>query len=160
MNVTTIIVNGIAAAAVIAALIKDRKKAAAGIKGGFIALLFLAPLILLIIISIALIMTFLPPAVITAAIGDDAGLRGILTSTGIGAVLHIPALIGFPVASSLISAGASTSAAAAFIASLTMVGVVTLPLEIKELGARFAVVRNVSALILAVCIALIVGVIL
>ena len=41
MNVTTIIVNGIAAAAVIAALIKDRKKAAAGIKGGFIGLLFL-----------------------------------------------------------------------------------------------------------------------
>lgn len=157
MNVTTIIVNGIAAAAVIAALIKDRKKAAAGIKGGFVALLFMAPLMLLIVVVIALIMTFLPPSVITAAIGDEAGIRGILTSTGIGAILHIPALIGFPLASSLISAGASTSAAAAFITSLTMVGIVTLPLEIKELGVRFAVIRNISALILAVCIALIVG---
>mgnify|MGYP006295027545 CR=1 FL=1 len=159
MNSTPLIVNGIAAAAIIAALIKDRKKAAAGIKGGLLSLLFLAPLMLLIVIAIGLILTFLPPPVISAAIGDEAGLRGLLTSTGIGAVLHIPAIIGFPLASSLLTAGASTAAAAAFITSLTMVGVVTLPLEIKELGVKFTVLRNVSALILAVCIALIMGVV-
>ncbi len=160
MNVTTIIVNGIAVAAIIAAFIKDRQKAAAGIKGGLVSLLFLAPLMLLIVIVIGLIMTFLPPSAITAAVGDEAGIKGILTSTAIGAVIHVPAIIGFPIAASLLSAGASVSAAAAFITSLTMIGIVTLPIEIKELGVRFAVIRNVSALILAVCIALLVGVIL
>jgi hypothetical protein len=56
--------------------------------------------------------------------------------------------------------GAGTMATAAFISTLTMVGFVFLPLEIKELGKRFALTRNAMSLIAAVIIAIIVGVIL
>ncbi|MFP4563344.1 MAG: permease [Spirochaetia bacterium] len=160
MNITLIAVNGIAAAAVAAALVKDRKKAVRGIKGGLLSLLFLAPLMLLIVIVISMILTFLSPETIAKIIGDEAGIRGILTSTAVGGVIHIPAVIGFPIAASLMTAGASVAAAAAFITSLTMIGFVTLPLEIRELGVRFALLRNLSAVVLSVCIALLMGVIL
>ena len=160
MNITLIAVNGIAAAAVAAALIKDRKKAAEGIRGGLMSLIFLAPLMLLVVIIIALILTFLPSETIMKIIGDEAGIRGILTATAVGGVIHIPAIIGFPIASSLMTAGASVAAAAAFITSLTMIGFVTLPLEIRELGIRFAVLRNLSAVALSLCIAFLMGVIL
>ena len=48
----------------------------------------------------------------------------------------------------------------AFITTLTMIGVVTLPLEIKELGKKMALLRNGLSFIIAIVIALIMGVIL
>ncbi len=41
-----------------------------------------------------------------------------------------------------------------------MIGMVTLPLEIKKLGAKFALLRNGVSFIIAVIIALIMGMIL
>jgi hypothetical protein len=41
-----------------------------------------------------------------------------------------------------------------------MIGVVTLPLEIKELGRRFALLRNGLGVLAALVIALLMGVIL
>ena len=49
---------------------------------------------------------------------------------------------------------------AAFITTLTMVGVVTLPLEIKEMGKKITILRNVFSFVFAIVIALIMGVIL
>ena len=75
-------------------------------------------------------------------------------------MLHIPALTAFPMAASLLQKGASLAAVAAFITTLTMVGMVTLPLEIKQLGRKMALMRNGFSFLTAVLIALIMGVIL
>ena len=74
--------------------------------------------------------------------------------------MHIPSLIAFPLAASLLKGGASITAAAAFITTLTMIGTVTLPLEIKELGKKVALLRNGISFIMAIIIALIMGVML
>ena len=49
---------------------------------------------------------------------------------------------------------------ATFITTLTMIGMVTLPLEIKKLGKKFALLRNGLSFIIAIIIALIMGVLL
>ncbi|HDH27594.1 MAG TPA: permease, partial [Euryarchaeota archaeon] len=46
------------------------------------------------------------------------------------------------------------------ITTLTMVGFVTLPLEIKVLGKKLAILRNLFSFIIALIIAVIMGVIL
>lgn len=74
--------------------------------------------------------------------------------------MHIPSLIAFPLAASLLKNGASITAVAAFITTLTMIGTITLPLEIKELGKKVALLRNGLSFIVAIVIALIMGVIL
>lgn len=74
-----------------------------------------------------------------ALIGAESGLSGILIATGLGAVMHIPALISFPLAASLLESGAGVGAAAAFIMSLTMLGTVTFPIEVRELGVKMTV---------------------
>ena len=72
----------------------------------------------------------------------------------------VPSLIAFPLAGSLVDAGASYTPIAAFITTLTMVGFVSLPLELKEMGPRLTLQRNLLALISALLIALTMGAIL
>jgi len=78
----------------------------------------------------------------------------------VGALMHIPALLSFPLAASLLYNGASISAVAAFITTLTMIGTITLPLEIKELGKKMAILRNGLSFVIAIIIALVMGAIL
>ena len=93
-------------------------------------------------------------------IGEQSGFTGILLTALLGAVLHIPALISFPLAASTLEMGASVTAVAAFITTLTMIGVVTLPLEIREIGRQRALLRNGLSFIGALLISLLMGVIL
>ncbi len=117
-------------------------------------------MVLIIIILIGLLMGFVPTTEISKFIGKQSGFGGILLVAILGAILHIPALISFPLAASLLKGGASITAVAAFITTLTMIGVVTLPLEIKELGKRMALLRNGISFIIAIVIALILGAVL
>jgi len=70
----------------------------------------------------------------------------------------IPSLIALPMAGSLIDAGASYTPVAAFVTTLTMVGFATIPVEIKELGRKITIYRNVLALLFAFIISLLIGV--
>ncbi len=63
-------------------------------------------------------------------------------------------------AAALLNKGASVTSVVVFITTLTMIGVVTLPLEIKELGKRLALWRNGLSFIIAIIIGIIMGVIL
>ena len=78
----------------------------------------------------------------------------------VGSITLIPAFVAFPLVGSLVSVGASIVPAVAFLTTLTMVGVVTFPLEKKEFGIKFALIRNGMSIFFAVIIALAMGVIL
>ncbi|HEY0088419.1 MAG TPA: permease [Candidatus Lokiarchaeia archaeon] len=118
------------------------------------------PIIIIIIIFIGFLLGFLPPDIISKVVGEQAGFLGILVTAVLGSVLFVPALISFPLAASLLNGGASIMSVAAFITTLTMVGVVTLPLEIKEMGKKITILRNIFSFVFAIVIALIMGVIL
>ncbi|MGM0365135.1 MAG: permease [Actinomycetota bacterium] len=118
------------------------------------------PLIVIIIVFIGFLLGFFPPELISRVIGEQAGFRGVMVIAALGSVLFIPALISFPLAASLLDGGASVMAVAAFIATLTMVGAVTLPLELRELGKKMTVLRNLFSFMFALIIAFLMGVIL
>ena len=160
MSTTAVIINLLALGCLVFALIKDRGKTRQSVQVALKSFFRILPTVLLIIVIIGLLMAFLPPDQISRFVGEQAGFGGILTIAALGAVLHIPALVSYPLAASLLQSGASIAAVAAFITTLTMVGVVTLPLEIKELGKRIALLRNGLSFIIAIAIALIMGVIL
>ncbi|MFC1863724.1 permease [Thermodesulfobacteriota bacterium] len=160
MNATIIFINLFALFCLIFAFIRDRKKTKQSLGVAFKSFIKILPTVLIIIVVIGLLLTFVSPEQISRFIGEQAGFGGILAIAALGALLHIPAIISFPLAASLLQSGASTGAVAAFITTLTMIGVVTLPLEIKELGKKMAFLRNGLGLIIAVAIALIMGVIL
>ncbi|TDO92135.1 hypothetical protein DFR79_10739 [Halanaerobium saccharolyticum] len=98
------------------------------------------------------------PELIKEFLGGDFSLIQVGAAALFGAVMMIPSLIALPLAGSLIDAGASYTPIAAFITTLTMVGFVTLPVELKELGKKITIYRNSLALIFAVVIAFMIGV--
>jgi len=160
MNVTALIINITAVICFSIALAKNREKAIKSLKIAVKSFVRIIPLVFIIIIVIGLFLGFVPPNQISRFIGEQSGITGILLVGIVGAVLHIPALLAFPLASSLLENGASVGAVAAFITTLTMIGTVTLPLEIRELGRKIALLRNGLSFIVAIIIAIIMGAIL
>ncbi len=160
MNITVIIINSIAIIGLIIAFIVSKEKAIKSLKIASKSFFKMLPMIFIIILAIGLLLGFVPPDQISRFVGEQSGIGGVVLIGIVGALMHIPALISFPLAASLLEGGASITAVAAFITTLTMIGTITLPLEIKELGKKMALLRNGLSFVIAIIIALIMGAIL
>jgi len=140
--------------------LRDRAKARQAIRVAVRSFLGILPMMLAIIGLIGLLVGLVPSEVISRYMGQGAGWWATITASLIGAVLYIPSLVAFPLAGSLLRAGASITTVAAFLTALVMVGTVTLPLEIKQVGKKIAVSRNLLSLLFAFVIALFMGMVL
>jgi uncharacterized membrane protein YraQ (UPF0718 family) len=160
MSITAIIINVLALIGLGVAFLKNRKKAVRSLKVAGKSLFKILPMILIIVIIVGLLLGFVPPDQIARFFGEQSGILGVLIIGGIGAILHIPSLIAFPLAASLLESGASVMAAAAFITTLTMIGTVYLPVEIKILGKKLALLRNGLSFVIAIIISVLMGLIL
>lgn len=160
INITVIIINVIAILGISFSFYKNKQKSIKALKVALKGTLNMAPAIGIIILLVGLLMGFFKPELISKLLGNQSGIIGIAMASVAGAILMIPSLIAFPLASSLVESGASISVAAAFITTLTMIGFVTLPIEIKELGKKLTFLRNGISFIIAVGIALIMGVLI
>lgn len=114
--------------------------------------------ILSIIFAIGLILTVLPPMEIASFVGKQSALLATIVAALFGTITLVPAFIAFPLVGTLVHAGVSVVPAVAFLTTLTMVGVVTFPLEKKEFGTKFTAVRNSLSFLFAIAIALAMGV--
>ncbi len=116
--------------------------------------------ILTVILIIGLVLAFIPAESIATFIESQNPIIATIGSALAGAITLIPAFIAFPLVGTLVDASVNIVAAVAFLTTLTMVGIVTFPLERKEFGLKFAISRNVLSFIFAILIALVMGVIL
>lgn len=159
MSSSAIIINLLALSLLIFSFVKNKEKTKQSLKVAIKSFVSILPTVMIIIVFIGLLMGFVPPETISK-LDTQSGLFGVIVIAMIGSILFIPSLIAFPLSASLLESGFSITMVAAFIISLTMVGIVTLPLEIKELGKKFALLRTGFSFIIAIVIALIMGVIL
>ncbi len=160
MSLTAVVIDVFVAACLALSLLKNREKTKTALRIAWNAVKRMGPSLLAVIAVIGLIVGFVPPKWIASSIGSESGFLGMLVAALLGSVLFIPALIAFPLAKSLLDMGAGVMSMAAFITTLTMIGFIFLPMEIKELGRRFALLRNGLSLVAALIIAVIVGLVL
>jgi len=160
MRNPALLINALALGVLIYSFSKDRSRTRQGLRIAHQAIGRLLPMMVGILLVVALIMGFIDEQFISSWLGSARNGWNIVIAALLGSVLMIPSLVGFPLAASLLLKGASLTAIATFITTLTMIGVVTLPLEIKEMGTRFALLRNGLSLIIAVVIGLLIGVLL
>ena len=113
-----------------------------------------------ILILVSLLLYFIPPSIITRFLGTNSGVLGFSIAALVGSVTLIPGFVSYPIAAGLIQQGASYAIVATFMTTLMMVGVVTLPLEIKYFGRKVAILRNALNFLAAIIIGLLVGLIL
>ncbi len=139
---------------------KDREKTKKSFLVAGRVLSKMGPSLLLIVGLVGLLLGFIPPETISHYLGEGTDFQGTLTVAIIGAITFIPSLVSLPLAGSLLRSGAAVINIAVFITTLTMVGTVTAPLEIKELGKELTLLRNLFSLAFALIIGLLMEVIL
>lgn len=160
MDIFTIAIWVITAVLLVVSFVKDKSKTREALKKAFFMGKGMALSIFAVIFAIGLILAILPPEQIADIIGKQNVLVATIAAAAFGTITLIPAFIAFPLIGTLVGAGVGIMPSVAFLTTLTMVGVVTFPLEKKEFGSKFAVTRNGLSFVFAIIIALIMGVIL
>lgn len=158
--VFTCILYGVTLGLLVLSLIKDRKKTGMSLKRAWRMFLNVLPQFVAILILVGLLLTVLNPSAIQQIIGAESGICGMLITAVLGSVALVPAIIAFPIAAKLLNNGAGLMQIAVFISTLTTVGFVTLPLEIRYLGKKTAILRNALAFLLSFAVAAVTGVVL
>ena len=138
MEILTII----AVIAIIASLIADRRKTWIGIKKGIVMFVKILPSIVTVLILVSVILLLLPNELIVKYLGEDAGFTGYVFAAIAGSIALIPGYIAYPLAGILVKTGVSYPVISVFITTLMMVGILTLPVEIKYFGIRISLIRN------------------
>ena len=151
---------GAAILGLLLSFVKDKAKTKLALKKAWRSFENILPSILVILLLIGFIFAFLDAQAISKLLGTDSGLLGMIIATVVGCITLIPGFVAFPLANSLLTAGAGYAQIAIFISTLMMVGIATLPLEIKCFGKRIALKRNILSLIFAVIASCLVGVIM
>lgn len=153
------IMLGVVGVALVFSLIGSRRKTLAGVLRGLKMLWVIVPMLLGLIAGVSIILAAVPPASLSRVIGGE-GPWAFVVALFVGSVALIPGVVAYPLAALLRDQGASTPVLAAFITTLMMVGIITLPLEIRFLGRRVALLRNALAFAGSVVVAAVMAVVL
>jgi len=132
------------AVALLASLIADRRKTLMGVRRGLRMFVGLLPTLVAVLAAVSLLMAAVHPSTLERWLGGG-GPVPFLAALIVGSIALIPGFVAFPLAGVLKDHGATTAVLAAFITTLLMVGVVTLPIEIRFFGRRIALWRNALA---------------
>lgn len=124
----TTFLYGVAGAGLLVSFLADRQKTKKALLKAWKSLEHILPQFLSVLVIIGLALAVLKPATISRLLGTGSGICGILASLAIGAITLIPGFVAFPLAAALLKNGAGYAQIAAFVSSLMMVGLSTLPM--------------------------------
>ena len=156
----TKILYGIALLWFFISFIKDKEKTKLALKKAWRSFENILPSVLPVLLLIGFILTLLDVQTISTLLGTDSGIMGMIIAAVVGCITLIPGFVALPLAASLLAAGAGYAQIAIFISTLMMVGIATLPLEIRYFGKRAAIKRNVLSLLFASITSCVIGVIM
>ncbi len=137
--------------------IKDREKTLKGLRMGGKKFLKIMPVFLMMLVFIAMALTLMPENMISEYLSGSNSSFGVLIGLALGSVAVMPGFVAFPLGSVLRDQGVQYMVIAAFTCSLMMVGILTFPVERQFFGTRFALLRNISSVVISLLIALIMG---
>lgn len=136
---------------------KDKNKTKKALKKSWKAFENILPQFLGVIVLVGMMLAVFNAEFISKIIGSESGWYGVLVSAIVGAITLIPGFIAFPTAAMLLENGAGYMQIGAFISTLMMVGIVTIPVEIKYFGKRLTIARNIIAFLFSFIVAFIIG---
>lgn len=136
---------------------KDKKKTKMALKKAWKAFENILPEFLTVIMFVGVLLAVLNPQVISKIIGNNSGWFGVIIAAVVGAITLIPGFVAFPTAAMLLKNGAGYMQIGAFVSTLMMVGIVTMPVEIKYFGKKLTILRNLLAFIFSFLVAYIIG---
>lgn len=154
---STAILYGVTVLLLAVSFFKDKKKTIMSLKKAWKAFENILPQLFVVLIFIGVLLAILNTEVISKLIGADSGWYGVLLAAAVGSVTLIPGFVAFPMAALLLQGGAGLMQIGAFVSTLMMVGVVTLPVEMKYFGKKATILRNVLAFIFSFFVTGVIG---
>lgn len=151
------ILYGITIILLIISFYKDKKKTKMALKKAWKSFENIMPEFLGVIILVGVLLAVLNAEVISKIIGTNSGWFGVIAAALVGAITLIPGFVAFPTAAMLVANGAGIMQIAAFVSTLMMVGIVTMPVEMKYFGKKLTILRNIFAFIFSLLVAFIIG---
>lgn len=148
---------GLAITLLILSFVKDKNKTKKALKKAWKAFENILPEFLVVILLVGFLLAVLNPETISKMIGSESGWFGVILAAVIGSVTLIPGFVAFPTAAILLENGAGYMQIAAFVSTLMMVGIITIPVEIKYFGRKISVLRNLFAFVFSFIVAFIIG---
>jgi len=139
---------------------KDRQKTKAALMKAWKAFENILPQLLTIFLILAFALAIFPPETIRNLLGSESGFLGILAAALIGSITLMPGFVAFPLAAALLKSGAGYMQLAAFVSTLMMVGIITIPIEKKTFGLKATITRNASAFVFSFVVAVVMGVVM
>lgn len=136
--------------------LKDKKKTRMALKKAWKAFENILPEFLVVIMMVGVMLAIVNNDVISKVIGADSGWMGVVLAALIGAITLIPGFIAFPTAALLLKGGAGIMQIAVLISTLMMVGIVTMPVEMKYFGKKLTLYRNGLAFLFSFLVAYII----
>jgi len=156
-NIFTVGLYLIALILLIISLAKSRQKTKQVFLKAWRSFKNILPMLLGVVILIGLVLSLIDADLISKIIGEKSGAIGVLLASIVGSITLIPGFIAFPTAALLLKGGAGYIQIAALVQTLMMVGIVTLPLEIKYFNKRITIFRNSISFVLSIGVAYLIG---
>lgn len=153
----TYILYGLCIVLTLVSFFKDKEKTKRALINGIKSFENIMPQFLSILVIIGIGLTILKPETISTLIGNDSGILGVVLSSLVGSVIMMPTFVAFSTGNTLIQNGAGYAQVSALITTLTMVGVLTFPLEAKYIGKKGAFYRNFLAFLFSFVVAFFMG---
>lgn len=101
---------------------KDKEKTKIALKKAWKSFENILPSVLTVLLLIGFILALLDTETISGLLGVDSGIIGMALAAAVGCITLIPGFVAFPLAASLLAAGAGYGQIAIFISTLMMVG--------------------------------------
>ncbi|MDD3027826.1 MAG: hypothetical protein PHI41_07270 [Erysipelotrichaceae bacterium] len=136
---------------------KDKNRTIMALKKSWRSFENILPQFLGVIVMVGILLSLFDSKAISSLIGASSGWIGVVIAVLAGAVTLIPGFVAFPMAAMLLENGAGYMQIGAFVSALMMVGVITIPVEIKYFGKRLTFARNLLAFLFSFVVALIIG---
>ena len=138
---------------------KDKQKTKLALKKAWKAFENILPQFLGVLVLIGIMLAYLDTNTISKLLGNQSGWWGVIIAAVIGAITLIPGFVAFPTAALLLKNGAGLMQMGAFVSTLMMVGIVTMPVEMKYFGRKLTIYRNLLAFVFSFLVAWVIGVV-
>jgi uncharacterized membrane protein YraQ (UPF0718 family) len=138
-------------------LMKDKEKTKKALKKGWIAFENILPTVLSVMAVVGITLSLVNEELIGKVIGPNSGLVGILVAIAVGSITMMAGFVAFPLGAVLMERGAGVAQIAGFISALMMVGLITIPLEIKYWGRKATLMRNILGIVISFIVAIVIG---
>jgi len=140
--------------------VKDSRKTKQALKASCKIAWNVFPVLFLVFILMGVVSALVSEETIASWLGSGGGILGILVGELVGSFALVQPAAVFPFAGVLHDMGASYGATLGFVMTAILIGVSTLPLEIKLFGKNLTIVRNVLTFAIVFLIGLIFAVVM